>query len=82
MAVNGWIKPFGTLVGPPIGHLIKKRQADGAAIAAALVVVISTVHGIAAAAGSTWLLPVSYAMATMAEEGIITIMFSYIEDVL
>ena len=79
VAINGWIKPFGTLVGPPIGHIIHRRPHDGAAIVATLVVATSAVHGAAAVAGVFWLLPVAFAGAALAEESIITMMFSYIE---
>jgi hypothetical protein len=80
VAVNGWIKPFGTLVGPPIGHIIHRRPVDGAAIVAAVVVATSALHGVAAVAGVFWLLPVAYGGATLAEESIITMLFSYVED--
>ena len=36
-------------------------------------------HGVAAVAGVFWLLPVAFAGAALAEESIITMMFSYIE---
>ena len=79
MAINGWIKPFGTLVGPPIGHIIHRRKDDGVAFVASLVVVTSALHGFAAVVGVFWLLPVAYAGAALAEESVITMMFTYIE---
>lgn len=79
VAINGWIKPFGTLVGPPIGHIIHHRKDDGVAIVAGLVVVTSALHGVAAAVGVFPLLPVAYAAASLAEESVITMMFTYIE---
>jgi hypothetical protein len=61
------------------GSTVCRRPDDGAAIVAALVVVTSTLHGVAAIAGVFWLLPVAYAGAALAEESIITMMFAYIE---
>ena len=61
------------------GSTACRRPDDGAAIVAMLVVVTSTLHGVAAVAGVFWLLPVAYAGAALAEESIITMMFAYIE---
>ena len=79
VAVNGWMKPFGTLAGPPIGHVIHKNK-HGAAICAAMVVLVSAVHGGAAMAGVLELMPLSFAGATLAEEGVVTILFAFVQD--
>ena len=49
------------------------------AFVASLVVVTSALHGFAAVVGVFWLLPVAYAGAALAEESVITMMFTYIE---